>query len=94
MPYSIQNPISKIQEKVHMCPSAPMHRSGFSPCPGVTVSNVRFLAITDDRFEEQEILIVTPAAPLGQAIRGKRAGDLIQIRMGAELQSVTVASVE
>lgn len=45
-------------------------------------------------LEGVEVMIVTPAAPLGQAIRGKRTGDLVQIRMGAELQSFTVASVE
>ena len=44
--------------------------------------------------EGGDVMIVTPAAPLGQAIRGKRAGDLVQVRMGAELQSFTVASVE
>ncbi|OEU52746.1 MAG: transcription elongation factor GreAB [Desulfuromonadales bacterium C00003096] len=34
-------------------------------------------------FEQEEIMVVTPAAPLGRALIGKRSGDLVTIKTGA-----------
>lgn len=44
------------------------------------------------RFEEQEVMVITPASPLGKGLLGKRCGDSVQIRTdvlrGYEIVSV------
>lgn len=42
----------------------------------------------------EEIIIVTSSSPLGQAVVGKSVGDTFDIKMGIDVQTFTVVSVE
>jgi len=43
-------------------------------------------------FEGQEIMVITPASPLGRGLLGKRVGDILQIRTDA-LREYEIVSV-
>jgi len=43
-------------------------------------------------FEEQEVMVITPASPLGRGLLGKRCGDSVQIRTDA-LREYEIVSV-
>ena len=49
---------------------------------------------TEVIHDKKEILVITPQSPLGEQLAGKKAGELPQIKLGGELRSVKILSVE
>ncbi|MCM8540041.1 MAG: GreA/GreB family elongation factor [Lentisphaeraceae bacterium] len=45
------------------------------------------------KFEDQEIMVMTPASPLGQALLGKSIGDEISVSIGRKVKEYKVISV-
>lgn len=45
---------------------------------------------TEVMYEEQEILIITPASPLGHKLMGKREGETVELRPGVNFRVVGV----
>ncbi|MCH2207595.1 MAG: GreA/GreB family elongation factor [Lentisphaerales bacterium] len=44
-------------------------------------------------FEDQEVVIMTPASPLGRALLGKTAGDSIEVQIGKKVKGYRVLEV-
>jgi transcription elongation GreA/GreB family factor len=49
-----------------------------------------FAGGTEILHEGKEVVVITPASPLGQKLIGKRAGDLIPLRPGVTASVATV----
>ncbi len=49
---------------------------------------------TEVIHDKKEVLVITPQSPLGEQLAGKKVGDKPSLRLGGELRTVKILSVE
>ena len=49
---------------------------------------------TEILHDKKEILVITPQSPLGEQLLGKKSGDKLQLKLGGEIRSAEIISVE
>jgi transcription elongation GreA/GreB family factor len=49
---------------------------------------------TEILHDKKEILVITPQSPLGEHLLGKKSGDKLQLKLGGEIRTVEIISVE
>ncbi|SKB00022.1 Transcription elongation factor, GreA/GreB, C-term [Prosthecobacter debontii] len=88
--------VAELQEAVHQFqvlsrqPPAVMDRVGLGSLVTLDGQHLHFIGPgaggTEIQVEGQEILLITPASPLGQKLMGKKAGDHVEVRPGLTFQ--------
>jgi transcription elongation GreA/GreB family factor len=49
---------------------------------------------TEVLHDKKEILVITPQSPLGEQLLGKKSGDKLQLKLGGEIRTAEILSVE
>jgi transcription elongation GreA/GreB family factor len=49
---------------------------------------------TEIEHDKKEILVITPPSPLGEQLAGKKAGDVLQLKLGRETRAARILRVE
>jgi len=49
---------------------------------------------TEIEHDRKEILVITPQSPLGEQLVGKKSGDTFSLKLGSEMRSAKIVSVE
>ena len=49
---------------------------------------------TEVLHDKKEILVITPQSPLGEQLLGKKSADKLELKLGGEIRSAKIVSVE
>ena len=49
---------------------------------------------TEVLHDRKEIMVITPQSPLGEQLAGKKAGDILQLKLGHEVRRAKISGVE